>query len=58
MQTVAEVVGKAKTTDDVDLDTGLTKDEAAQRAAFLQVLPEASNSIHACNLLWYTYTTI
>lgn len=37
MQTVSDMVAKADTTDDVDLDTGLSKDEAAQRAAFLQV---------------------
>jgi hypothetical protein len=37
MQTVADVVAKAEKTEDVDLDTGLSKDEAAQRAAFLQV---------------------
>ena len=38
MQTVADMVDRAETTDDVDLSTGLTHDEVAQRKAFLQVL--------------------
>lgn len=38
VQTVTDNVRKAETTDDIDLNTGLSKDEIAQRKAFLQVL--------------------
>ena len=36
------MVEKAETTDDVDLTTGLSHDEVAQRKAFLQVLASGS----------------